>query len=380
MAVAASTARNAASPRAQISRRSSTMLLDLRVEVDEDAAEPVGDLADHRLAGAHEADERDMAIKRVERCFYVQPIRSRYARCAATKSPSASPPNFSFAARASSQATAASATTASASTAWTSPSSTSACPARRSRDRPSAAGASRSAAVSSRRARRRARRSRRPPRCRRRGSWRAPSGLDLVVRLRAAASRKGQPLAHLTALTPWIRTSAAAIHPSRRSPASRTSRARAEPRADHLHDAASVSRSPRGVRRSTISSSPWRRRFDRRGLQRRPRSRRAGPWRPRRQRRGRRCGAHCSLQGPACVLVREPSVPARSAPRAGERHGLRSPPGRLALGLPGRHAPRPVGVVAVVHHERKRRAERASVAQAGEHLDRIGLELPPRSA
>ena len=47
---------------------------------------------------------------------------------AATKSPSASPPNFSRAARASSHATAASATTASASTAWTSLLSTSASP------------------------------------------------------------------------------------------------------------------------------------------------------------------------------------------------------------------------------------------------------------
>ncbi len=53
-------------------------------------------------------------------------MRSRYARHAATKSPIASPPNFSCAARASSQATAASATTASASTAATSERSTSA--------------------------------------------------------------------------------------------------------------------------------------------------------------------------------------------------------------------------------------------------------------
>src|SRR5919201_146432 len=56
-------------------------------------------------------------------------MRSRYARCAATKSASESPPNFSRAARASSKATAASATTASASTAATSLRSTSASPA-----------------------------------------------------------------------------------------------------------------------------------------------------------------------------------------------------------------------------------------------------------
>ena len=54
-------------------------------------------------------------------------IRSTYARQAATKSPTVSPPNFSCAARASSHATAASATTASASTAATSERSTSAC-------------------------------------------------------------------------------------------------------------------------------------------------------------------------------------------------------------------------------------------------------------
>ncbi len=55
-----------------------------------------------------------------------QSIRSRYALHAPTKSPSASPPNFSRAARASSKATEASATTASASTAAVSERSTSA--------------------------------------------------------------------------------------------------------------------------------------------------------------------------------------------------------------------------------------------------------------
>src|SRR5207248_4159617 len=68
------------------------------------------------LARAHEADDRDALLQ----------IRSTYARQAPTKSPIASPPNFSWAARASSHATAASATTASASTAETSLRSTSA--------------------------------------------------------------------------------------------------------------------------------------------------------------------------------------------------------------------------------------------------------------
>ena len=54
------------------------------------------------------------------------PIRARYCRCAARTSSSASPPNLSSDARASSKATAASATTASASTACTSERSTSA--------------------------------------------------------------------------------------------------------------------------------------------------------------------------------------------------------------------------------------------------------------
>ena len=68
-----------------------------------------------------------MAAERVQlRVCTHQPIRSRYARAAATKSPIVSPPNFSCAARASSHATAASATTASASTAATSERSTSA--------------------------------------------------------------------------------------------------------------------------------------------------------------------------------------------------------------------------------------------------------------
>ena len=58
-------------------------------------------VGERRLAGAHEADRARRACQRA-----VQSIRSTYARHAATKSPSASPPNFSRAARASSHATA----------------------------------------------------------------------------------------------------------------------------------------------------------------------------------------------------------------------------------------------------------------------------------
>ena len=97
--------------------------LDRGVEIEKGPLQAFRELpAERRLARAHEADEDDVAAERVQR----HPTRSTYARHAATKSPTASPPNFSCAARASSQATADSATTASASTAATSDRSTSA--------------------------------------------------------------------------------------------------------------------------------------------------------------------------------------------------------------------------------------------------------------
>src|SRR5215213_5878608 len=79
---------------------------------------------DRRLPRPHEADEGEM----LPEGSYLgdQGIRSTYARHAATKSPTESPPNFSLAARASWNATQASATTARASTAATSERSTSA--------------------------------------------------------------------------------------------------------------------------------------------------------------------------------------------------------------------------------------------------------------
>src|SRR5919201_879498 len=104
----------------------SVRVLDLAVDVEEPAPEPPCDLRpERRLPGAHEPDEREVGVQRVLGC---QSIRSRYALYAATKSPSASPPNFSRAARASSHATHASATTASASTAEVSLRSTRASP------------------------------------------------------------------------------------------------------------------------------------------------------------------------------------------------------------------------------------------------------------
>ena len=63
-----------------------------------------------------------------------------------------------------------------------------------------------------------------------------------------------------------------------------------------------------------------------------------------------------------------------------QRDGLRALAVRLALGRPRAHPPRPVLVVAVADDERERRAERASVAEAGEHLDLVGLDLLARAA
>src|SRR5207244_4087994 len=86
-------------------------LLDDRVEADELPAESFrDDRAERRLAGTHEPYERQVAVEGVQR-RHVSPIRARYDWCAASMSTSASPPNFSLAARASSQATAAPATT-----------------------------------------------------------------------------------------------------------------------------------------------------------------------------------------------------------------------------------------------------------------------------
>src|SRR5205823_11926124 len=72
-------------------------LLDLTIEVDErPSTETRGLFPDRRLPRPHEADEREVPLERA----YLgdQTIRSRYARCAETKSASASPPNFSRAA------------------------------------------------------------------------------------------------------------------------------------------------------------------------------------------------------------------------------------------------------------------------------------------
>ena len=61
-------------------------------------------------------------------------------------------------------------------------------------------------------------------------------------------------------------------------------------------------------------------------------------------------------------------------------HGLRALPGRLAVGRPRVHPPRPVLVVAVADDERERRSQRAPVPEPGEHLDLVLLELLARAA
>ena len=65
---------------------------------------------------------------------------------------------------------------------------------------------------------------------------------------------------------------------------------------------------------------------------------------------------------------------------ARQRHRLRALAGRLALGRPRVHPPRPVLVVAVPDDERERRSQRAPVPEAGEHLDLVLLELLARAA
>ena len=66
--------------------------------------------------------------------------------------------------------------------------------------------------------------------------------------------------------------------------------------------------------------------------------------------------------------------------RARQGHGLRALPVRVTLGLPRAHPPRPVLVVEVADDERQRRSERQCLAETGEHLDGVGLELLARAA
>src|SRR5262249_19516653 len=63
-----------------------------------------------------------------------------------------------------------------------------------------------------------------------------------------------------------------------------------------------------------------------------------------------------------------------------QRDRLRALAVRLAFRRPRAHPPRPVLVVAVADDERERRPERAPVAQAGEHLDLVRLDLLARRA
>ena len=229
-------------------------------------------------------------------CFVsggVHSIRSTYARHAATKSPSASPPNFSRAARASSHATAASATTASASTAETSLRSTSACagsPVSRSTDASGfiSVGSGFIAArttISS--------------------PFDMPPSMpparfvvaveaalvadDLVVRLGAAQPREREAVADLDALH---RLDAHQRRGEPRVEPVLLARVRAEPGRDaaraHLDDAAErVAVLARRVDRRRVRA----RLGQRRAGDRRSRSRRAAPSRPRRRRRARPCGA-----------------------------------------------------------------------------------------
>ena len=63
-----------------------------------------------------------------------------------------------------------------------------------------------------------------------------------------------------------------------------------------------------------------------------------------------------------------------------QRDLLRALARGLADGRPWAHTPRPVVVVPVAHDQGERRAERASVAKAAEHLDLVPLDLLTRAA
>ena len=320
-----------------------------------------------RLPRAHEPDERDALLQR---------IRSMYACHAPTKSPSASPPNFSRAARASSHATAASATTASASTAETSLRSTSAFAAspvsrstdaerlhqRRERLHPGANDdllAVRHAALDAAGTVRRA----------------TLVGPDLVVRLRPAQLGEREAVADLDALhrlDAHERGGKTSVEPVL------LARVRAEPGRDagraHLDDAAErvlvlacgVDRRLVDVRRSAHVDPDL--------LQQRLRDRARGDVHGgMSRRRALECVAH--VRKAVLLYTGEIGVAGTR-----ERHRLRSLPLGIARRRPGIHPPRPVLVVAIPDDECERCAERAPLAQSREHLDLVRLDLLARRA
>ena len=284
-------------------------------------------------------------------------MRSRYARHAATKSPTASPPNFSCAARASSHATAASATTASASTAATSERSTSASAAspvarstepqrlhqRRQRLHRGAHDellAVRDAALEPARVVRLA----------------AAVGPDLVVRLRAAQAGEREPVADLDALH--------GLDAHHRGGEPRVEAVllrgvRAEPRRDVR---ARTSTMPPTVSRSLRASSIARAQallVDGRAVDLTPI---VGEQRLRDAAGGDVHGGvprRRALERVADVVevvLEHAGEVGVAGPR--QRDRLHALPLRLALGRPRVHPPRPVLVVAVADDERERRAER----------------------
>ena len=245
------------------------------------------------------------------------------------------------------------------------------------------AASSASAAASSRRGRRSPRRSRRrasmPPA--RFVVAASRSARDLVVRLASRAARRARSRRRSRRPSPPGCPSAprrAARRAGR--PSSRTSRApAARPRARTSTTPPTVSRSVRA------SSTAPRERLLARATA--PATSiadlaRAAPSRPRRRRRAPPCAAR-DARSSASRTSSSPyfSTPARSAwPGRGSVTGFVPLPVRLALGRPRAHPPRPVLVVAVPDDERERRAERAAVAEAGEHLDLVRLDLLARAS
>ena len=164
--------------------------------------------------------------------------------------------------------------------------------------------------------------------------------------------------------------------------ASRTSRAPGRRRSRGPRRRRRACRGRRARRRSQPRSSPARRRS--RAPSPRPRSRAhassafaTAPGGDE-DRRVPRAGA---LERVADVLVAELEHAGEvGVARPRQRHRLRPLARRLALRRPRTHPPRPVLVVAVADDERERRPERAAVAEPGEHLDLVLLELLPRAA
>ena len=208
--------------------------------------------------------------------------------------------------------------------------------------------------------------------------------LDLVVRLRAAQARKCEAVADLDALD---RLDAHERRREARVEAVGLLRVRAQAgrnaRRHDLDDAAErVAVRPRGIgrgpparlRRLAADLDDAAGHLDADLGEERLRDRAGGDL-------DRSLARARALERVADVVVAELERPREvGVTGARERDRRRALSARLARGRPRAHPPLPVRVVAVADDERERRSEREAVAQAGEHLDLVLLELLPRAA